>query len=228
MNNSETDQYTIITGKFETGGPEIKKVISDILGADKLEEKYKLYFYWFNVIHELGHVILRFNEHENLSDFEEEPIVNDFAIAFWSYYGETLKFKQLSELIQDSIPRFVSPVPEVHPVPEDINYIEYAEKNWGKETFFTWNNYGWFQFNCVLNSLCNKKSLEDMLRIMSNNMIITQPKLLLSYEINADKLPMRIVQDATVILRDWGINLPDIPHIMVDDPFRHGISKIGY
>lgn len=200
----------------------LKKVISDILGADKLEYKYKLYFYWFNVIHELGHAILHFNEHENLSDLEEEPIVNDFAIAFWSYYGETLKFKQFSELIEECIPRFVCPVPE------DIHYMEYAKSNWGKETFFTWNNYGWFQFNCVLNSLRSKRSLSDMLRIMSNNIIIPQPKFLLSYEINSNSLPIRIVQDATLILRNWGVNLPDIKHIMVDDSFRHGISKTGY
>jgi hypothetical protein len=32
----------------------------------------------------------------------------------------------------------------------------------------------------------------------------------------------------TRIVRTWGVHLPPLPHLMVDDPYRHGVSTVGY
>lgn len=222
MQDIDTGKYTIITGKYETGTHEQKNVIAEMLGADETDYKYKIYFFWYNVIHELGHAILHFNQHKQLNDFEEEPIVNDFAVAFWSYYGEDSKFRALKEIVIDAITRFTCPAPV------GMDYMTYAKENWGKEELFTFNNYGWFQFSCVLDSLNNQKPLATVLQTMSNNVITQQTKQILAYDINVDELPLKIVRDASRILRDWGITLPTLPHLMVDDPYRHGISTVGY
>jgi hypothetical protein len=155
MADVDAGSYTLITGKYETGTPEQKKVISDILGANQIEYKYKLYFHWYNVIHELGHAILRFNANDKLQDVEEEPLVNDFAVAYWSYYGENKRYQDLYEIVKKASTRYVCPVPA------GMDYMLYARENWGKEDFFTFNNYGWFQFNCVLDSLNNQKPLHQ-------------------------------------------------------------------
>jgi hypothetical protein len=218
----DTGKYTIITGKYETGTHEQKSAIAEILGEKELDYKYKIYFHWYNVIHELGHAILHFNKHKPLNDVEEEPIVNNFAVAFWSYYGEDSKFMALNEIVQNAVSRFKCPAPV------GMDYMTYAKENWGKEELFTFNNYGWFQFSCVLDSLNNQKPLSTMLQTMTNNVILMQPKQILSYDISDDELPLKIVKDASSILRNWGVTLPTLPHLMVNDPFRHGISTAGY
>jgi hypothetical protein len=222
MQNIDESKYTIITGKYETGAQEQKEAISHVLGPDQIEHKYKIYFYWYNVIHELGHAILHFNQHDELHHVEEELVANDFAVAYWSYYGEDSKINALKDIVQNSISQLD------RPAPAGLDYIAYARANWGKKDLFTFNNYGWFQFSCVSDFLRNHKPLASMLSIMSHNTINPQPKETLCYDINEEGIPLKIVQDATLILRKWGITLPSIPHLMVDDPYRHGISTVGY
>ncbi len=222
MPNADESKYTIITGQYETGTQEQKGAISRVLGPDQTEYKYKVYFYWYNVIHELGHAILHFNQHDELHHVEEELVANDFAVAYWSHYGEDPKINALRDIVQSSIPRLD------RPAPAGMDYIAYARANWGKEELFTFSNYGWFQFSSVLDSLRNQKPLASMLRIMSHNNIDPQPKQVLSYDIDQQKIPLKIVEDATLILRKWGITLPSLPHLMVHDPYRHGISTVGY
>jgi hypothetical protein len=222
MQSNSIGSYTLITGRFESGTQEQKNSIADILGTDQVLQKYRVYFYWYNVIHELGHAILHFNQHKEMSDVEEEPVVNDFAVAYWSYYGEEQKLAALQEIVRDSLAR------TCRPAPAGMDHMAYARENWGKEDFFNFNNYGWFQFSCVQDSLRNHKPILQHLQAMSTNVITTQPRATLRYDIDDDDMPFKIVKDATNILRKWGVTLPVLPHCIVDNPYRHGISTVGY
>lgn len=217
--NQKPENYTIITG---TLGTEERKDIVAILGADRIAWKYKICFHWHNVIHELGHAIFHFNPHEALADVEEEPLVNDFAVAYWTHYGEEAKLNALRGIVQAGLARFEPSAPA------GVHYMTYARENWGKPGFFSFNNYGWFQFNCVLHSLQNPKPLEAALSKMTDNPITPQPRECLCYDIDVEDVALQIVRDATQVVRRWGVTLPALPHLLVNDPYRHGISTVGY
>jgi hypothetical protein len=215
------EKYTIITGTLRKGSRETHDIAA-ILGADRLEYNYKICFHWYNVIHELGHAILHFNTHEEYTDVEEEPLVNDFAVAYWTHYGEKTKFNALQEIVRAGIARFT------RPAPAGIDPVTYARENWGNEGFFSFNNYGWFQFSLVIESLQNPKPLEAVLHKMTGNAISPRPKKTLRYNMAAEDVALQVVRDATLIVRQWGVTLPILPHLLVDDPYRHGVSTVGY
>lgn len=215
-------KYMLITGRYETGSPKIKTQIAAILGTDRTAETYRLYFYWYNVLHELGHAILHFNAHPPYTDFEEEPLANAFAVAFWSLYGEKEKMDALRDLVNAALSRCISPAPC------GMDYREYARRCWGTPAFFTFNNYAWFQFHSVAETLRRPKPLGEVLSCLSDRPITEQLGQPLTYDLGEKDLPLRIVREVTPILQEWGISLPDLPHRMVDDPFRHGISTVGF
>lgn len=221
-NDAAGGGYMLITGRYETGSPEIKAQIAGILGTERTAETYRLYFYWYNVLHELGHAILHFNEHPLYTDFEEEPLVNAFAVAFWSLYGEKEKMDALRDLVNAALSRCVSPAPS------GMGYREYARRYWGTPAFFTFNNYAWVQFHSVAETLRRPKPLGEVLSLLSDRPITEQLGYTLAYDLGEKELPLRIVREVVPILREWGISLPDLPHRMVDDPSRHGISTAGF
>ena len=152
---------TIITGKYETGTHEQKDDIGKIIGNENTAYDFTLYFHWFNVMHEFGHAICNYNiqnkeDYFNQSFAMQEPLVNDFAVAYWVYYGEQEKLNYLKHMVTKAFSRFKNPAPGIH-------YIDYAITNWNNPDFWTFNNYGWFQFSCVRNSLSNPKTLKEML-----------------------------------------------------------------
>lgn len=221
-NDAAGGGYMLITGRYETGSPEIKAQIAGILGTERTAETYRLYFYWYNVLHELGHAILHFNAHPPYTDFEEEPLVNAFAVAFWSLYGEKEKMDALRDLVNAALSRCVSPAPS------GMGYREYARRYWGTPAFFTFNNYAWVQFHSVAETLRRPKPLGEVLSLLSDRPITEQLGYTLAYDLGEKELPLRIVREVVPILREWGISLPDLPHRMVDDPSRHGISTAGF
>jgi hypothetical protein len=150
-----------------------------------------------------------------LNDVGEEPLVNDFAIAFWSYYGEGSKFEALNEIVQNTIIRFTCPVPV------GVDYMTYAKENWGKEEFFTFNNYGWFQFSCVKNSISQQISLEQALGDMGLKNVQWQNGVLLKYKLD-EMMPYKVIEDAKKILCSLGVTLPkEINVVLSDDPNCH-------
>jgi len=211
--------YTIVTGKYSA----TEKIVSDLLGQENTELKFRLYFHWHNVIHELGHLLLRLYASNRYTEPEQEELaVNRFAVAYWSDYGEPDKFEALSQLVKTTLPRFRSPAPE------DMDYLTYARQNWGGKDLFTFNNYGWFQFSCVADALSGSRSLADVLKTMGIEAIQPQSKATLCYSLEDEEMALKVLDDATVILRTWGLALPDIPHILDDDPNRQCISTVGY
>ena len=208
---------TVVTGKYETGSQEIKNEIIRILGNENPAYMYNIYFHWYNVVHEVGHAICTYKITDEKIFYEQdfvkqEVMVNDFAVAYWLYYGEKEKLEKLKAILSNVFKNITNPAPNMH-------YIDYAIANWKNSDFWTYNNYGWFQFNCVNNSLSNPKTLEEILSCMSEKDIISQPKQLLKYTVNTE-MAAKIVQDAVIIINKWGIDLPPLFHVYSDDPFK--------
>ena len=150
------------------------------LFGEKTEYIYELYFHWYNVIHELGHAIMMFNSSCELHPVEEEQLVNDFAYAYWKYYGEQEKLKELSSIVNDTICKFSVPTCN------DESYIDYAKNVWETEEFFTFNNYGWFQFSSVQAAIANAPNLEQALNRMCSIKVLPKKAETLIYEIELE------------------------------------------
>lgn len=113
----------IITGQYSTAGDIGQQMIQALFGKDA-QYRYELYFHWYNLIHELGHAIMMFNNPARPHPAEEEQLVNDFAVAYWRQYGETAKLRQLEELVTQTLTKF--------PALTDGDYLEFTKAHWGE------------------------------------------------------------------------------------------------
>lgn len=71
------------------------------------KERFCLYFQYYNVLHELGRGLLRYNNGVSILIVDEEQLANDFAIAYWNYYGESFIVKRLENINCTSLQLFV-------------------------------------------------------------------------------------------------------------------------
>ena len=221
--NIQNRSFEIITGRYEKGTPEQQHAVNLIFGEAHSAERFELYFHWYNIIHELGHCIISLYSQARLHPVNEEQLVNDFAVAYWSYYGETKKLSALSEAIAYALSQFIVPAAE------NVSHIEYALSEWGKESFYNFNDYGWFQMSCVQNALKNPRDLGEVLAEIGVKFGFDSadkpPKKTYSYVLNGENAG-EIIQDAVDVLRGWSVDLPPVKVSFSDDPNAH--SAIDY
>ena len=214
MENMNNYCARIITGAYQFAPKEQQEMIQNLFGTDAAY-KYEIYFHWYNVIHELGHAIMNFNCAQRPHPAEEEQLVNNFANAYWKHYGELEKLEEVAEIVKDTLSKFVVPDQK------NVGYMEYAKENWGTDGFFTFNNYGWFQYNSVLTAMEEAQNLEHVLHEMCGNKLCTQKTEMLKYTVS-DDMPMLIVTDAVKNLRKWGVCLPEkVEVVFCDDVNQH-------
>lgn len=204
--------YRVTTARYGQGSEEDNKNVVTALGEEDTEEKFEIYFQWYNVLHELGHGVLIYNSNIDLTAAEEEQLVNDFAVAYWLAYGEDTKVKELRKIAEYASENINTDIPK------ESNYIKYADENWNKFSFKTFNNYGWFQFNSVKESFENRKSLGMVLKEMGiENYKLPAPKVLTYPEITED-VSSKIINDAIRNFREWGLEFPDAAHFFSNNP----------
>jgi len=208
----------ITTGRYGQGTIEENKTVDSILGEEYAKERFELYFQWYNILHETGHVIVWFNSDKKPYIVDEEQLVNDFAVAFWTYYGEEKKLDDLEFIVSYALENIV------RPADESTTHLDFARANWGKSDFFTFNNYGWFQFSCVNKSLSETKSLESVLTEMGVKNITIQPQQTLSYPFIGENTTEEIIGDAVSVLREWGAVIPDVYHTFDNNPNNHMVQ----
>lgn len=217
MKDVRAYRVEITTGQYKTAPPEQKEMIQRLLG-ENAEYDFEIYFHWYNVLHELGHVILDFNAASRPHPVDEEPLVNDFAVSYWRHYGEPEKCNALYAIVREAIGRFTAPTQQ--------NYMDYAKELWGKEALYNFNNYGWFQFSCVQNAIAKNQTLEQVMKQMGLVDIYPQKKTVLEYSVN-DRTPFRVVDEAVKVLVSWGVSFPkDLRVLLSNDPNCHMCQSI--
>jgi hypothetical protein len=220
--DSMGEYIQIITGRYGKGTAADNEVVDGILGKEYTRERFELYFHWYNLIHELGHGIIAFNSPSRLHPVQEEQLVNDFAVSYWSYYGENEKLDELSATVSYALAHLR------RPTDQSVTHLEYAYDTWGKEELFNFNNYGWFQFSCVEASVRDKKPLEAVLPQMGIQRVVSQPQKTLAYSLKDDGTTARIVREAADTLRKWGAIVPNVSVALDNDPNRHMCKTSNY
>ena len=209
----------IVTGRYGEGTTEQNSTVDKILGGENAKTRFELYFHWYNILHELGHSIMFYHAKNRPHMVDEEQLVNDFALAYWLQYGEKEKLALLVEMIEYALAQLE------YPVKSNVGYLDYARSHWNSPDFFNFKNYGWFQFSCVESSLSKKRPLKGILAEMGVQNITEQPNRVLTYSIVDVDMPRKILKDAVIVLRDWGVLLPEAIITFDQDPNMH-MSKI--
>lgn len=203
--------YYVSTGRYNKGSEEDNKNVLNALGDVDTESRFLTYFHWYNVIHELGHGMIRYNGKVKISEALEEQLVNEFAVAYWKEYGEPEKLDLLKDIVDYA-------TEHIEGLDKNENYMSYAEKHWGEKKFMTFNGYGWFQFNSTKKAIENDKSLEEVLKEMGvKNFKLTSDKKL-EYEVINEDVSNKILNDAVENFRDWGLYYPDVLQVLSDNP----------
>lgn len=203
----------IVTQKYNAGTDEQNNNVKIAFGEANTEEKYKLYFWWYNVLHEVGHGLICYNGNNNLYGPEEEQIVNDFAYAYWSFYGQQDKLDEVEEIINYAAEHIKNDENS------NMDYMEYAKQNWNKPSFGTFNNYGYFQFNSVKETFKNKKSLNAVLKEMGINNANLKNKKILSYDTINEETCDKILYEAIDNAHEWGLKFPKTYHKYITNPY---------
>lgn len=205
--------YLVVTARYNSGTEKQNKEVVQALGSDNTEEDFRIYFQWYNVIHEMGHGLIRYNSKIKLGKAEEEQLVNEFAVAYWMMYGEADKLERLEDITSYAKNNLKS---DAKP---GQSYMDFAKARWGKKGFFKFRNYGWFQFSSSSNALENKKDMDTVLKEMGiDGYKLPENPQKLSYGIIDEEVSNQILNDAVENINSWGLYFPEVHHRYHNNP----------
>ena len=201
--------YKILSGKYETGNEEQKTGYKQLFGESDILHKFDLYFHWYNLIHEMGHCLVEKYGLE-LSKVQEEMYVNEFAVGYYHYAGESDKLEELNSILNGVIEKTPSPVPAGE------SFTSYYERIWNTETLMNVMIYGYFQLNSVLEAMRKNR---DFSKVVSELGVSIQ-------KANVKKCDKEIssasaesfLNTAIENVRACGIEVPDIQLELLDNP----------
>lgn len=203
----------IYTGLWDKGSEEAREPFIKLFSDEyKAGQFHKIYFQWYNLIHEFCHS-LRCDQYGIQVDWSkegasEEQMVNDFAVAYWKKFGESSKLEFIMNEINGILKRISNPVPKGE------EFLDYFNTHFGEETSSV-ELYGFLQFTCVKRAFDSSETLSEVLnRFGIKNKDICEKKLI--YTDGYD--PQIIVDDCCKILNKMGVKTPKVEVVLVDDP----------
>jgi len=178
----------------------------------KAQSFYELHFYWFNIPHELGHILRGYYSSRGDTHWQEENAVNSFAVAYWNARGESDRLQQCRQLVHSAYSQLDDPVPK------GKDRSSYFDKHY-RELGSNPSAYGHFQFSMVLNALEEEQNFIQALHgLITPQAIEAIPPNSMPYpEISSD-LPYQIVNDMRNYLAVYKVELPDIKVIRAFSP----------
>ena len=221
----------VVTARY--GATEEYKEFIDNVFGDNAEEKFRNYFQWYNVVHELTHGMIIYNNNQtvlehtfeyNNNGYIEEMKVNDFAVAFWKTYGEQEKIDLLKETVDYILSNMTDPTDG------KLTTEEYGKLIWG-DNDLSFEKYGWFQFNSVRESLDKDLTLLEAYNNLGLNKKVSFDDIKLNYLTINEDICNIIVKDTADKFIKWGLNYPRVLHMYDDDPntnYSNPITKSMY
>ncbi|MDO5519426.1 MAG: hypothetical protein Q4G58_02920 [bacterium] len=203
-------EYEIISGTFDTGTDEQQAGYVKLFGEEKVQERFELYFHWFNVVHEVGHILVE-QQKKRINPVEEELLVNQFTLAYWKHVGGDAELEVLKEVMTDAISKMPNPIPSKQ------TFTEYFKRIWGTAKLYTVEMYGYFQLSSVLHAMKQEKSLEEVLYELG----IEQMDLSMMEPVHMEpsaKNASQILSSCISNLHNAGIMMPSVRLELVKNP----------
>ncbi|HHD2753547.1 TPA: hypothetical protein ACOTG0_002359 [Clostridium perfringens] len=203
--------YEIISGKYETGTVEEQIGFAQLFGEESVQKKFDLYFHWYNIIHEIGHVLVDINN-VDMDGVNEELFANSFAVAYWKKVDKKNNLNRVKEMIHHIIKDIPSPLTK------ESNFKEFFKKIWGTEIMNSVMMYGYFQLCCVLEAFNLDKNLSDVLQEVGYKEISLSDMKPYSYDVNSENTE-KVLENCLDNLKACGVtNLSEITLKLVDNP----------
>ncbi len=189
----------------------------DFMGGDPLRGQalYELYFYWYNIPHEIAHVLRTIYNPSggNVWDqiWEEETAVNQIAVSYWRAKGQNMRLLQLENEIQHALMHIPDPVP--------ANEDRVVFLNRHHHDLSDSASYAHYQFNMVRYALAHPLDLSQALKTLVSPLANDGATIPLSPDFPLDEdLPYRTVDDIRKTLYAYGLQLPEVQIICMYSP----------
>lgn len=203
--------YEIISGKYETGTIEEQMGFAQLFGEESVQKKFDLYFHWYNIIHEIGHVLVDINN-VDMDGVNEELFANSFAVAYWKKVDKKNNLNRVKEMIHHIIKDIPSPLTK------ESNFKEFFKKIWGTEIMNSVMMYGYFQLCCVLEAFNLDKNLSEVLQEVGYKEVSLSKMKPYSYNVNSENTE-KVLENCLDNLKACGVtNLSKITLKLVDNP----------
>lgn len=202
--------YKIISGRYETGTKDQQVGYENLFGKENIQEKFDLYFHWYNIVHEIGHSIIDLQK-INMDEVDEELFVNSFAVAYWRCVDKAGNLKKVQCMLEGILKCMSSPIPK------GVTFNDFFKSIWGTEEMNTVMMYGYFQLSCVVEAFKSNKSLQDLLTELGYKNI--DMALIKTYngDINSENAK-KVVNECIKNLNNIGAKITDVDIELVDNP----------
>lgn len=210
-------RYVIQSGKYETGTNEQQKSFKQILGDDVLQ-KFDLYFHWYNIIHELGHCFAGECNIKQDSNIEQEMFVNEFAVGYYLYVGETQKLDELKFMVETILEKMSSPMPEGEA------FLDFYKRIWNTDAIMQVMIYGYFQFRSVLEALNKQRNFKDIALELGYQ--IHSANIVKCEEAISSESAEKFLNTALENMKNMGMDIPSVSLKLMDDPTIQCVKAI--
>lgn len=202
--------YKIISGRYETGTQVQQMGYNQLFGIENIQEKFDLYFHWFNIVHEIGHIIID-TPKIDMDRVDEELFVNCFAVAYWRCVDKCNNLKKVQYMIENILKHMPSPIPQ------GKTFKNFFKNIWGTEQMNSVMMYGYFQISCVAEAFKSNRTLSDLLLEIGYENI--DMSLVKPYGENVNsKNAINVLNQCIVNLNNMGIKITDVNIELVDNP----------
>ncbi len=173
---------------------------------------FELYFYWFNIAHQCGHILRKYYGTLSESRWVDEEATNQFAVAYWRTFGELARLEQLAQLARGARRLLPNPIlPDQDPPTFfDTHYDQFAS-NLPAQTYL--------QLTWVLDAVDRPVDLPQVLtaQITQDALAVAPPPPLAYPEVQAG-LPLRIIPDVRTLLARYRVRLPEVAVVCAYSP----------
>jgi len=206
------DGSVIISGVLEEASSADKAFFLELFNVNEneLTKTFSRYFHWFNIIHELCHIIAIKNGVICDDLLATEWMVNRIASAFWRSFGNHDVYKKQLSAVKKAKDNMKNPIPD------GISFEDFYSR-YSEMPDETMSLYAYFQFTLVERALMLNESIYDVLDEYGLNVLHNDIQETLS-QCNQDSDPQQIVNSACEVFRKMGLNIPSVAVIYCNNP----------
>ncbi len=185
--------------------PEVQSLFAAFTGQGLPAAKslYELYFYAYNIPHEVGHILRHTARTGTDRQWDEEMNCNHFAVAFWRLRGAGGLLRQLEEILKNCLSHLADPCPP------GVDRASYFNRHY--QELSDPPSYAHYQFNMVLEALAHPLDFEQALQVLVNQASPRSIRLpaLGDPRISPD-LPAQTLSEIRLALEGTGLLLPEV------------------
>lgn len=203
-------QYT----RWDDSPAPLQDLFALMMGGDKPQGEafYKLYFYWYYIAHELGHVLRIQYRGKPENTWEEETAAHQFAVSYWRAKGQFQLLLELESMVRRALQNLPDPVPADA---DRATYFNHSSEKIASDPAAFWG----YQFYLTRANLQRPLDFPNALRSLLSPEASDGTTIPLAPDFPLDDdLPFRTVEDMRKTLMAYGLVLPDVQVINMYSP----------